>query len=103
MNEYKPLIGFNILKSINLLSEGINNFRVNLIEDMKPNLKIAKYNLENSLMLVTALVPEIGYEKAAEIAKLAYNENSNLKEAAIKLGYLNEEKFDSLIKAEKMI
>ena len=70
---------------------------------MKPNLKIAKYNLENSLMLVTALVPEIGYEKAAEIAKLAYNENYNLKEAAIKLGYLNEEKFDSLIKAEKMI
>ena len=54
-------------------------------------------------MLVTALVPEIGYEKAAEIAKLAYDENCKLKEAAIKLGYLNEEKFDSLIKAEKMI
>ncbi len=103
MNEYKPLIGFNILKSINLLSEGINNFRVNLIEGMKPNLKIAKYNLENSLMLVTALVPEIGYEKAAEIAKLAYDETIKLKEAAIKLGYLNEEKFDSLIKPEKMI
>ena len=54
-------------------------------------------------MLVTALVPEIGYEKAAEIAKLAYDETIKLKEAAIKLGYLNEEKFDSLIKAEKMI
>jgi len=103
MNEYKPLIGFNILKSINLLSEGINNFRINLIEDMKPNLKIAKHNLENSLMLVTALVPEIGYEKAAEIAKLAYDNSCNLKEAAIKLGYLNEEKFDSLIKTENMI
>jgi len=103
MNEYKPLIGFNILKSINLLSEGINNFRNNLIEDMKPNLKIAKHNLENSLMLVTALVPEIGYEKAAEIAKLAYDETCNLKQAAIKLGYLDEEKFDSLIQTEKMI
>ena len=103
MNEYKPLIGFNILKSINLLSEGINNFRINLIEDMQPNLRIAKLNLENSLMLVTALVPEIGYEKAAEIAKLAYEEVCNLKEAAIKLGYVNEEKFDSLIKPEEMI
>ena len=103
MNEYKPLIGFNILKSINLLSEGINSFRINLIEDMQPNLKIAKSNLENSLMLVTALVPEIGYEKAAEIAKLAYSDECNLKEAAIKLGYLNEKTFDFLINTEKMI
>ncbi len=103
MNEYKPLIGFNILKSINLLSEGINNFRINLIEDMKPNLKNATHNLENSLMLVTGLVPEIGYEKSAEIAKFAFNEMCNLKEAAIKLGYLTEERFDSLINIEKMI
>ena len=70
---------------------------------MQPNLKIAKSNLENSLMLVTALVPEIGYEKAAEIAKLAYNDECNLKEAAIKLGYLNEKTFDFLINTEKMI
>ena len=103
MNEYKPLIGFNILKSINLLSEGINNFRINLIEGMQPNLKIARHNLENSLMLVTALVPEIGYEKAAEIAKLAYAQDCKLKEAAIKLGYLNEKKFDSLVDTKKMI
>ncbi len=103
MNEYKPIIGFNILKSIKLLSEAINNFNSKLVIGMKPNLKTIKINLDNSLMLVTALVPEIGYEKAAEIAKLAFNESINLKQASLKLGYLNEEKFNEIIKIDNMI
>ena len=103
MNEYKPLIGFNILKSIKLLENTINNFRLKLIENMEPNHQKINSNLENSLMLVTALVPEIGYEKAAEIANLAFDESLNLKEATLKLGYLNESQFDELINTDLMI
>ncbi len=103
MNEYKPLIGFNILKSINLLSEAMSNFKSKLVSGMNANLKSININLDNSLMLVTALVPEIGYEKAAEIANLAFKESINLKEATLKLGYLNEEKFNEIIKIENMI
>tara|TARA_Y100001970_G_scaffold196569_1_gene239038 strand:- start:17831 stop:19216 length:1386 start_codon:yes stop_codon:yes gene_type:complete len=103
MNEYKPLIGFNTLKSINLLSEAITNFKNKLVSGMRPNIKSININLENSLMLVTALVPEIGYEKAAEIANLAFKESINLKEANLKLGYLNAEKFNEILKIENMI
>ena len=103
MNEYKPLIGFNILTSIKLLTEMINNFRTKLIEGMEPNSQSAALNLENSLMLVTALVPEIGYEKAAEIAQLAFKESLKLKQAALKLGYLDEKKLDQLINFDEMI
>ena len=69
MNEYKPLIGFNILTSLKLLKNVIENFRKKLVDGMEPNQKRMKLNLENSLMLVTAIVPKVGYEKAAEIAK----------------------------------
>ena len=103
MNEYKPVIGFNILKSINLLSGAISNFRTKLVSGMTPNMKSIKINLENSLMLVTALVPEIGYEKAAEIANLAFEESINLKEATLKLGYLDEEKLNEILKINNMI
>ncbi len=103
MNEYKPIIGFNILKSINLLSEAISNFRLKLIVGMKPNIKSIKSNLENSLMLVTALVPEIGYEKAAEIANLAFKESINLKQATLKLGYLDEDRVNQILQIDKMI
>jgi len=103
MNEYKPLIGFNILTSIQLLDHAINNFRLKLVEGIQPNPKTIKANLENSLMLVTALVPKIGYEKAAEIANLAFNESINLKEATIKLGYLNANDFEDAINTKKMI
>ena len=102
MNEYKPVIGFNILKSINLLSGAISNFRTKLVSGMTPNMKSIKINLENSLMLVTALVPEIGYEKAAEIANLAFEESINLKEATLKLGYLDEEKLNQILKIDNM-
>ncbi len=103
MNEFKPLIGYNILKSIKLLSDAINNFKNKLVIGMKPNLKSIKNNLDNSLMLVTALVPEIGYEKAAEIANLAFKESINLKQATLKLGYLNEKRFHEIIKIDNMI
>ena len=103
MNEYKPLIGFNILTSIKLLKNAISNFRLKLVEGIQPNPKTIKTNLENSLMLVTALVPKIGYEKAAEIANLAFNESINLKEATIKLGYLSEYDFDAAININKMV
>ncbi len=103
MNEYKPLIGFNILTSIKLLNNAINNFRVKLVEGLQPNPKTIKTNLENSLMLVTALVPKIGYEKAAEIANLAFNESINLKEATKKLGYLSDDEFDDAINTNEMI
>ena len=103
MNEYKPLIGFNILTSIKLLNNSLNNFRIKLVEGIEPNPKTIKTNLENSLMLVTALVPKIGYEKAAEIANLAFNESIKLKEASIKLGYLSANDFDDAINTNEMI
>ena len=103
MNEYKPLIGFNILTSIKLLSNAINNFRQKLVEGMQPNPKTIKTNLDNSLMLVTALVPKIGYEKAAEIANLAFNESITLREATRKLGYLSSHDFDVAINTNEMI
>ena len=68
-----------------------------------PNFKSIESNLNNSLMLITALVPEIGYEKAAEIANLAFNESLNLKEATVKLGYLEEKEYDEIMKVEEMI
>ena len=103
MNEYKPLIGFNILTSISLLNQSIDNFRTKLIEGMIPNYRTIEMNLKNSLMLVTALVPEIGYEKAAEIANLAFEHSLNLKEAVLKSGYLNEKKFNAIMKTDKMV
>ena len=103
MNEYKPLIGFNILTSLRLLKNAIDNFRLRLVEGLEPNHQKIKFNLKNSLMLVTALVPKIGYEKACEIANLAFNESINLKEATIRLGYLDEYQFDELMKIDSMI
>ena len=103
MNEYKPLIGFNILTSLKLLKNVIENFRIKLVDGMEPNQKRMKLNLENSLMLVTAIVPKVGYEKAAEIANLAFKESLNLKEATLKLGYLNEDEFDEAMNINSMI
>jgi len=103
MNEYKPLIGFNILTSLKLLKNVIENFRIKLVDGMEPNQKKMKLNLENSLMLVTAIVPKVGYEKAAKIANLAFKESLNLKEATLKLGYLNEDEFDEVMNINSMI
>ncbi len=102
MNVYKPLIGFNLLNSIELLLDSLQSCRVSMIEDMEPNRQKIHNDLQQSLMLVTALAPEIGYEKASEIAHKAYKENLNLRQAAIKLGYIDEIEFDRLTDPSSM-
>ena len=81
----------------------IENFRIKLVDGMEPNQTKMKLNLENSLMLVTAIVPKVGYERAAEIANLAFKESLNLKEATLKLGYLKEDEFDEAMNINSMI
>ncbi len=103
LNANKTLITFTILKTINLLSDSIQSFVKKCLIGIEINKKRIQNNLENSLMLVTALNPKIGYDKSAEIAKLAYKEDTSLKEAAIKLGYLNEKEFEDLVNPKKMI
>lgn len=103
LNVYMPVIIYNYLQSVRLLADAMESFRVNCISGLKPNQEKIRYNLEHSLMLVTALNPHIGYENAAKIAKLAYQENGTLKEAAIKLGLLSEEEYDQCVKPENMV
>jgi fumarate hydratase, class II len=103
LNVFKPLIAYNLLHSIELLSDACRSFAVNLIQGIKVNESKVKKNLENSLMLVTALSPKIGYDKAAEVAHKAYRENLTLKEACLKLGYLSEKDFDCIINPNKLI
>jgi fumarate hydratase class II len=103
MNVYKPLIIYNLLKSIRLLRDGCHHFRLFLIDQMEPNLKQIDYYLSRSLMLVTSLVPLIGYDKASQIAKHAYKHDLTLKEAALELGYVTAEEFDALVDPKKMV
>lgn len=103
MNVYKPLIIFNLLKSIRLLKDGCDNFRIFLVEGIEPNLKQMKYFLNRSLMLVTSLSPIIGYDKASQIANFALENDLPLRDAAITLGFVTEEQFDSIVKPEKMV
>ena len=103
LNAFKPVIGFNIINSINLLSSGVTNFRDKCLKGIKPNLRNIKEGVENSLMLVTALAPEIGYEKAAELAKLAHKKNITLIEANKILKYIDVRKMKSLLNPSKMI
>ena len=103
LNVYRPVIAFNILQSIRLLADACDSFLVNAIEGIEPNKQRIHENLYNSLMLVTALNPHIGYDKAAKVAKKAYSENLSLREAIVKLDYMSEEDFDKLVQPEKMI
>lgn len=103
LNVYMPLIIFNFLKSITLLKDSIKSFNDNCVVGIKPNYNKMKENLDNSLMLVTALNPHIGYDNAAKIAKKAHKDNSSLKEAAIELGILTNEEFDNFVRPEDMI
>lgn len=103
MNVYKPLLIFNITHSITILSDGSTNFRKFLIEGTKPNLKKIKESVDRSLMLVTALSPHIGYDKASKIAHYALDNDLTLKQAASKLGFVTEEEFDSIVDPHKMI
>ena len=102
MNTYKPQIAFNILTSIELLHDACLCSRTAMIEGIEPNHQKIKDDLENSLMLVTALTPEIGYEKASKIAQSAHIQNISLREAAINLGYINQEDFDKLVNPKAM-
>ena len=103
LNVFKPVIIFNVLRSLNLLADTCLSFQAFCVEGLVPNLKNIDRYLHHSLMLVTALNPHIGYDKAALIAKTAHNEHLSLKEAAIKLGYLTSMQFDDFVKPEEMI
>ena len=103
LNAFKPLIGLNIIKSIQLLYTGMNNFNDKCLKGIKPNLKNIKNGLNNSLMLVTALAPEIGYAKAAEMAKLAHKKGISLIEANAILKYIEPRKMKSLLDPSKMV
>jgi fumarate hydratase class II len=103
MNVYKPLMIFNITHSITILSDGCTNFRKFLVEGTKPNLKKIKEYVDRSLMLVTALSPVIGYDKASKIAHYAMDKDLTLKEAALTLGFVTETEFDRVVDPAKMV
>jgi fumarate hydratase, class II len=103
MNVYKPLIIHNVTHSIRLLSDGCTNFRKFLIEGTRPNLKKIKEDVDRSLMLVTALSPVIGYDKASRLAHYALENDLSLKAAALKLGYVTEAEFDRIVDPAKMV
>ncbi|MBD1147951.1 class II fumarate hydratase [Pelagibacterales bacterium SAG-MED31] len=103
LNAFKPLIIFNIINSINLLSDGINSFNKNCLKGLTINKENINKHLNNSLMLVTALNQYIGYDNAAKIAKKAFDENMTLKEAAIKLNLVSEKEFTKIVDPKKMI
>ena len=103
LNVYAPVIAYNFLQSVNLLADSIACFNEFCAKGIKVNENKMKENMNNSLMLVTALSPVIGYDKAGEIAKKAHKEGTTLKEACLELGYLSEEEFDKAVKPEKMV
>lgn len=103
LNVYRPVIAFNILQSIQILGDICNSFCDNCIAGIEPNITIIDRNLNNSLMLVTALAPHIGYDKSAMAAKKAHKENTTLKEAVVSLGYLSEQEYDEMVVPEKMV
>jgi fumarate hydratase class II len=103
MNVYKPLIIFNVTQSITIMTDGCTNFRKFLIEGTKPNLKKIKEYVDRSLMLVTALAPVIGYDKASKIAHHALDNDLTLKDAALQLGFVTEAEFDRVVGPAKMV
>ena len=103
LNVFKPLIAYNVLMSARLIGDACVSFNDKCAVGIEPNLVNIKKHLDNSLMLVTALNPYIGYENAAKIAKKAHKENKTLKEAAIELGLLTAEQFDKWVRPEKMV
>jgi fumarate hydratase, class II len=103
MNVYKPLMIFNITHSITIMTDSCTNFRKFLVEGTKPNLKKINEYVERSLMLVTALSPVIGYDKASKIAHYAMDNDLTLKDAALKLGFVTEAEFDRVVDPKKMV
>ena len=103
LNVFKPLIAHNILQSIDLLADSSKNFSLYCIKGIKADKDKIKYYLENSLMLVTALAPKIGYDNAAKIAKLALKNKTTLKTEALKSGLINEKEYNKIVNPKKMI
>jgi fumarate hydratase, class II len=103
MNVYKPLIIFNIAHSVTIMTDGCTNFRKFLVDGTKPNLKKIKEYVDRSLMLVTALSPVIGYDKASKIAHYALDNDLTLKQAALKLGFVTADEFERVVDPAKMV
>jgi fumarate hydratase class II len=103
LNVFKPVIAWNFLQSVQLLADAVGSFNDNCAVGIEPDRERIEQHLRNSLMLVTALNPHIGYDKAAKIAKTAHAEGCTLKEAAVKLGILSDAEFDALVDPRKMI
>lgn len=103
LNVFKPLIAYNVLHSIRLLGDGCQSFVKNCLSGIQPNTKKINELMSNSLMLVTALNPHIGYDKSASIAKNAHKKGLTLKQSALELGYLTEQQFDEWVKPEQMV
>jgi len=102
LNVYKPVMIFNYLHSVELLTDAMNSFVDHCVTGIELNRETIDRYVHNSLMLVTALAPKIGYDNAAKVAKTAHKEHSSLREAAVKLGFLSGEEFDALVKPEDM-
>jgi fumarate hydratase class II len=103
LNVFKPVILHNVLTSAELLAEACRSFNDHCAKGIEPDEKRIKQHLDSSLMLVTALSPHIGYEKAARISHAAYHEGTSLREAALKLGLLSAEQFEEWVRPEEMI
>lgn len=103
LNVFKPVIIFNVLNSIRLIADACDSFTDHCVVGIEANTVNIKKHLENSLMLVTSLNPHIGYDNAAKVAKKAHKENTTLKQAAMDLGLLTSEKFDEVVRPEKMV
>ena len=103
LNVFKPLIGANVIRSINLLSTGMQSFTTRMLDGTEPNEERIAELMNRSLMLVTALAPEIGYDNAASIAQHAHKKGQTLKEAGLELGLVDEETFDRVVKPETML
>ena len=103
LNVYRPVVIYNLLQSVQLLSDGVKSFYDRCLKGIEANQIQIDYHLQRSLMLITALNPIIGYDKAGEIATKAHKENKTLKEVTLELGYLSEEEFDRAINPKKMV
>ncbi len=103
LNVFKPLMAYNTIESINILSDALHSFNKNCAKGIEPNISVIEEKLNQSLMLVTALNTHIGYEKAATIAKTAHKNGTTLKQEALNLGYLSAEEFDQIVVPAKMV
>jgi fumarate hydratase, class II len=103
LNVFKPVMIYNLLQSVRLIGDACVSFADNCVAGIEPNRERITGLLERSLMLVTALAPKIGYDKAAEIAKTAHKRGTTLREEALRLGYVTEDEFNSLMRPETMV